>query len=519
MFWKKCCMLKNQMRINKRKIGYKKWLFLTAIFYILFFAPFPLNAQIEITEIMYNPGKDINDSKADDGREWIEIYNPGGDINLDGWKLFDDKDGSGHPLSFIIQGDFAIKSQEYLIIADIDIVKDSSTFLTDYPNFSGTVLNSNFGSFNNTVGVLAVDEEDAEILSINWVEYSKEQGAYDNNESLQKINGTWVASLPTPGEANSQDSQSPEEDNPEDSSDDPQDETPPSTTTTMTTIPTPTTTYKTEPQIFASIVSPRDIPIAGADFLFEANASGLQNEPLQNAEYQWTFGDGSKAKGQKVLHNYQYPSDYVVVLEVISGKYSASDRLKIKVIPSEIVISEVSTIIDNNFIELHNPSTYELNLSWWRLRVDSNYFTIPKNTILLPKNRIKFSSITTNLFLNQNSLISLLYPNGSIAFNYVERADIVQNVQKEEVKTPILPSSQTQSASIKNTIQPTSITNQPSEVQPPQVEDLSLLATVSPPQSPESKSNKGFFNIWTVSLVGIIGLAITGVTFATKLDK
>jgi len=355
------------------------------------------------------------------------------------------------------------------------------------------------------------------------VPYLLDQGASNNGQSLQKINGEWEEGIPTPGEANSQDSQPPEEDNPEDTPDDPQDETLPPTTTT----PTPTITYKIEPQIFVQILPLVDIPIAGADFIFEANAFGLKNQPLQNAEYQWTFGDGSKTKGQKVLHNYQYPNDYVVSLEVISGKYSASDRLKIKVISSNVVISEVGIVIDNNFIELHNPSTYELNLSWWRLRVDNNYFTIPKNTILLPKNRIKFSAMTTNLFSNQTSLVSLLYPNGSIAFNYVEEADIVQNVQKKEVKISILPSPQTQTASIKNIAQITPTTNQSVEpaypagrVQPPQIdENLSLSSTSSPQQIPESEPNKGFFNIWTISLVGIVGLAITGVTFATKLDK
>jgi len=478
-----------------------------------------VSAQIEITEIMYNPGKDVNDSKADDGREWIEIYNSGGDINLDGWKLFDDKDGSGHPLSFIIQGDFTIKSQEYLIIADIDIVKDSSTFLTDYPNFSGTVLNSNFGSFNNTVGVLAVDEEDAELLSINWVEYLKEQGAYDNNESLQKINGTWVAFLPTPGEANSQESQSGDVDVQEDPP--PEEETQPETSTPTTTS---TTVYKIEPQIFAQIIPLVDTPIAGADFFFEAKALGLKGEPLQNETYQWTFGDGARVRGQKVLHNYQYPSDYLVVLEVISGKYSASDRLKIKVIPSDIVISEVGVDFDNNFIELHNPSSYELNLSWWRLRVDNNYFAIPKNTILLSKSRIRLSSRTTNLFPNQNSLVNLLYPNGSVAFNYIKKVVAVKNrvipvVQNSPIVEKTQVTSQTQVASIQEATQNVSTNNQPVGVLPLLVEDTVLLSTTSLQETQEPESNSSPFNKWTISLAGIVSLAVVGVAFATKLDK
>jgi len=483
---------------------------------LYFFLPLTLFAQIEITEIMYDPGEDTFGSKADGGREWIEIHNLGSDsVNLDGWKLFDNKDGGGHPLSSVIQGIFTIESGEYLIIADVDDEDDNSTFLTDYPNFSGTVLNSNFGSFNNTAGVFAVDEKDTNILNISWVEYSSDQGANGDGNSLQKVGGVWVASTPTPGEANPVDSQPIVGGDPEEASNESQDETPPSTTT-ATLSSAPATTYKIEPQVFAYILPTLNKPIAGASFVFEGDSRGLLNEPLQNAIYQWTFGDGGREEGQKVFYTYQYPGDYVVILQVVSGKYTGTDRAEVKVLPSDLVISDVGFNIGNQFIEIHNPSTYELNLSWWILRNGKDHFTLPKNTIILPKKSLKFSSMTTGFVLNENNEVSLLYPNGSVAFRYEK--EVVPIVEKKVI-VPI----SNQVASIQKAIEPVRVVEEPVEVEPPQVligdENLLEVATSSQPENPPSQEEKkGLLNKWNISLAGVVSLAVAGLLFTSKLD-
>lgn len=513
-------MLRNQKEIYK-KGKYKKQLSLTAVFCISLFLPLILFAQIEITEVMYDPGEDTFGSKADGGREWIEIHNLGSDsVNLDGWKLFDNKDGGGHPLSSVIQGSFTMKSGEYLIIADVDDEDDSSTFLTDYPNFSGTVINSNFGSFNNTAGVFAVDEKDTDVLNISWVEYSSDQGANGDGNSLQKVGGVWIVSTPTPGEANLADFQPIVESDPED----PPDETPPPVTTSTSSSP-PTVTYKIEPQIFTQINPLIDTPIAGADFPFGASSYGLLKEPLQNEKYIWSFGDGARKEGQNVLHAFQYPGDYVITLEVVSGKNTATDRIKIKAISSGIFIADVSEDVTDSFIEISNPSKYELNLSWWRLRVDNNFWMFPKNTIMLPNNQLKLSSRVTSLFPRGNSIIQLLYPNGSVAFEYVREIIPVSQSSSVVQKTQVVPvvqaqiSNKTQTASIQDAVQKPSV-NPSVEVGPPQIGDLSLLSTSSQQTSePESEESNDIFNKWTMSLAGVISLAFLGVTFATKLDK
>ena len=480
-----------------------------AFYGFYFFLPFIVFAQIEITEIMYNPGEDASGSKADGGREWIEIYNSGLSVeNLDGWKLVGG-DNKGHPFS-VIQGSFTIKPQEYLIIADIDIVKDSSTFLTDYPNFSGTVLNSNFVSLINS-------SEEKEILTIKnsnlesmvQVSYLPIEEANDTGNSLQKNSGNWVPALPTPGVSNcSVDEPTNPQDDPADES---QDEIQPQVTT-----PPSVRVFKIEPQVFASITTPLDKPIAGAGFFFEADAWGLEDKPLVNEEYQWTFGDGGSTKGQKVLYTYQHPGDYVIVLQVISGEYTGTDRFQVEVLPSEIIISKLD--VENQFIEIHNPSVHELNLSWWRLRVDGNYFALPKNTIVLPKKYLKFSSIITGLILKQNSQVDLLYPNGAVAFSYVPQPKVVISIPQEKPKV-IVPVNQV--ASIRKAVEPMVVMVQPEDKQEyeDELESIVLEATTTLPlQESPMESRNNIFNKWNLSLVGIVSMASVGLIFANKQD-
>ncbi len=492
--------MKNQTDLKKKK-EIKK---LIKVFsFLIFFTPIFVLAQIEITEIMY----DLEGS--DSGREWIEIFNSGAeDIDLKNWRFV--TGDTSHRINIENRKVLPaiVPSKSYAIFAD-----NPDEFKKDNPIFSGTIFNGSF-SLKNTSEILIIKNED---LEIDRVEYSKEQGASGDGNSLQKINGEWKASIPTVGISNFLD------ENPVDDSsgiEDPQ-------TLSGSTTTTSEVEY-IEPEISARIVPLFDSPIAGADFLFEAKAFGLENKPLENAEYHWAFGDGTMSNRQNVLHTYQYPSDYMVVLNVISGKYTASDRLKIKVIPSDIIISKIGSDFDNNFIELQNPSNYEFNLSWWRLKVNDNYFTIPKDTILLAKGNIKFSSRITSLFPQINNQVQLLYPNGFVAFNYVA---------EKEKNTPIKSPSVIDPISVKNSSivievpEPTIIGGPTSEsfekvddlIEQTQSANIAGGITGGPTSYYSTSyqvSNSGniILNKWTLLLSGIILIAVIGIVYVTRLD-
>ncbi|MCK4918275.1 MAG: PKD domain-containing protein [Candidatus Pacebacteria bacterium] len=476
-------MLNTLKKISKILNFYKKQLSKIVVFCSLVCAPYLLYAQIEMTEIMYDL-----EIGSDAGREWIEIYNSGTeDIDIGELKLYEAE--INHKIKPIIEGGNTILAGgDYAILLD-----NYEKFKEDYPNFSGLVLDTVF-SLKNTGELLIL--RDSELVDINSVNYLSDWGAGGDGKSLQKINNAWIASFPTLGKSNSSDNNSV----------DPITEVP-----IINPSPQASSFDFIEINIKAKIDSLEYLPIAGADVVFKGKALGLEGEFLENASYQWSFGDGTKGNGQTILHNYPYPGEYLVIMEVISGEYSTCDKLKVKVIPSEMFISSVNLSLDNNFIELHNPSGYEVNLSWWRLRADNNFFTFPKNTILLPKAYIKLPFSVTKLLPKENSVIQLLYPNGMLTFNYLFKQNIVPVVYTEG---PKIVTERKKDSTIYSVEKPAEeyIENQVALIK-------DSLGERGNSEDEDSKKFKFPINKWSFALGGITLVAVAGVTYATKLDS
>lgn len=354
-------------------------------------------AQVVITEIMYDLPKD---SGSDTGREWVEVLNTGTeDIDLADWRLFEA--GVNHKLK-LFQGDGVLSSGDIAIVAD-----NPEEFLMDNINFSGTIFDSSF-SLKNTGESITL--RDSDMVDVDSVTYNAEVGGKGDGNSLQKINGVWTAATPTPG-IKKLEVEHPGVSNAE--SDTSQEQTQSAQQEYISG-----GSWPVKPQIFAHVKNAPKIVVTGADIFIEGEALGLKKEPLDGARYLWTFGDGGVKEGQKVLYSYNYPGKYIVVLNVSSGEYSASDRFVIEAIPADLQISSVGTGI-NSFIEVQNKTKYELNLSWWRLRVGEQLFTIPKDTIILPNRKTIFPRERTGFVISNNENIDLLYPNGTIASSYI----------------------------------------------------------------------------------------------------
>ena len=159
------------------------------VFVFLFFVPMISNAQVYINEIMYDlPAS----SGADAGREWVEIYNSGsGAIDLTGWKFFEND--VNHSLSNI-SGGVNLPAGGYAIIAD-----NSTSFLVDWPLFSGILFDSSF-SLNNTGETLVL--KDSTQTVVDEVTYQSATGADGDGNSLARSGSTWTALAPTPGAIN-----------------------------------------------------------------------------------------------------------------------------------------------------------------------------------------------------------------------------------------------------------------------------------------------------------------------------
>lgn len=153
---------------------------------VLLFLPVLVRASFVITEIMY----DLDGTDA--GREWIEIKNEGNEsVNLTEWFFF--SDNIKHKL--VAKGDPIVSPGNFVIVAQNDL-----NFRTNWPNYSGLLFDSSWTDFNNTSETISIMDGNQKI--IDTVTFASTSGAKGNGYSLQKINGAWKESKPTPGTEN-----------------------------------------------------------------------------------------------------------------------------------------------------------------------------------------------------------------------------------------------------------------------------------------------------------------------------
>lgn len=392
--------------------GMKYLVFL--IIYLL--VPVFVFAQVEITEIMYDvEGKDL-------GREWVEVLNTGSEVvDMTGWKFFEAE--QNHKLK-IFQGESVLPSGGRAIIA-----ADPAKFLADWSGFSGTIFDSSF-SLKKVGESIAI--RDGNLNEIDSVFYDASIGAKGDGNSLQKINmnGVWLAQAPTPGAVNT-----------EQAGIATQDEGAPATPAPVQEAgsqqQSSSILWPVEQQIFTHIKEMTKVVVVGTDVVFSGEALGFEREPLENARYLWAFGDGGTRKGEKVLHAYNYPGKYIVILNTSSGKYSASDRINIEVIPADIVVSSVGVGSPaDSFVEVKNNTKHELDLSGWRLRAGSNFFIIPQSTIILKNSSIIFSGEYTKFDIKEKDVVELLYANNNKVFTYTWGAGNSVVESKSKVVSP-----------------------------------------------------------------------------------
>ena len=361
--------------------------------------PFLAKASVYISEIMY----DVEGS--DDKKEWVEIYNDTvGEINLKDWRFYD---GSNHilnePPANGGRGSLVLPAYSYAILSS-----DATTTVANSPAYSGAVIDTVM-SLGNTSETLKIIDASGAIL--DTVSYNSSMGANGDGNSLQKINGVWSAKSPTFGYANASSVQSSISSFQESQSS----FVSISSSSVSENIASGSVAYNYKNEQISAKAGEDKTAVAGADIVLEGNALGFKKEPLQNARYLWTLGDGSYKEGKNIRHVYKYTGNYIAVLNVSSGDISASDRLNIKVIPNELQIIDAK----NEFIKLKNKSGVILDVSGWFLKAGGAIFKFPDYSLVAANSELIISSDISKLkFADSNFSAELLYPNGSVAFSY-----------------------------------------------------------------------------------------------------
>ena len=365
-------------------------------------SPFLAKAGVYINEVAWMG----TTNSAND--EWIEIYNDGSEsIDLNGWTL-SAVDGAPN-INFSSTTNKIIPAGGFYLLERTD---DSAVLgITADLIYTGALS-------NDGENLVLKNKDGSEIDRING---SNGWPAGDNisKQTMQKISSGWVAAIGTPkasnvGQASSQSSSASSQESFFANSSSSQNY---SSVSSVANYGGGSVSWPDEQQIYANAGKDKT-GIAGADVLFEGKALGFKKEPLENARYLWTLGDGSYKEGKNIRHIYKYPSyssNYIVVLEVLSGGISAADRVNIKVIPNELQIVETK----NEFIKLKNKSSIILDVSSWFLRAGGVVFKFPNHSLISANSELIISSDVSGLkFADNKFSAEILYPNGSVAFSY-----------------------------------------------------------------------------------------------------
>lgn len=175
---------------------------------------------------------------------------------------------------------------------------------------------------------------------------------------------------------------------------------------------TPVSSYvpPPDPAVFADAGADRTV-IVGADAEFRGRAYNKAKETLSAVRLNWNFGDGTTKEGATVLHHYDYPGSYAVVLTVSQHMESVSDRIIVKAEPAKLgffVESDGSVVIENK-------AGRDLDLSRWAVSAFNRDFVLPADSVILTGASMRISPQTLGFFAGLES--TLEYPNGTLALS------------------------------------------------------------------------------------------------------
>ena len=402
----------------------------TFIISLVLFTPLILNAQIIITEIMYNP------EGTDSGREWIEVYNLGSEpVDISDYKFLENEVNhklSAHNLSDV--DSLIIKAGEYAVIAD-----NSTKFLVDYTE-KGLLIDSAF-SLKNTGEEISMINLDG--LVTDLFNYSPELGADGTGNSLQLNGSEWIPAEPTPFIVNKTEPAD-ETDSGGDSADS---DSSGSSSSSSSSNSSGDSTHssiseltKYKPKIDLKVSAGRDrYTTINTEIDFEL----IHNQDSNNGiSATWSMGDGIQLKGRKIDHIYTSAGIFNVVLNTKNKEESAVSRTKVYV--SEPVIQLDYSIWGKTVdVLLKNTLKKEMNIGGYSLYIESRNdkqtnkqkFKIAPDTIVDSGQTLDLNTEITDFILgDSNNEIILYFPNGKKLVN----TEIIINNHIHEILSPYL---------------------------------------------------------------------------------
>lgn len=177
------------------------------------------------------------------------------------------------------------------------------------------------------------------------------------------------------------------------------------TTTTYSLQPTISTHYSSSP---ASSTSELSITLSAGRERLSSVKSPIEFKAETNLldsrenTFRWNLGDGVLSYGKVVTHTYEFPGEYIVVLNASTPKGNWVSRTRVTIIEPEVVV----TYADTEKIQLKNNSNYEVNLYGKVLVSGDRTYTFPPDTIIGAKQTLWLGSAVTGLKSGKVALIN-----------------------------------------------------------------------------------------------------------------
>ncbi|MFZ2593498.1 MAG: PKD domain-containing protein [Minisyncoccia bacterium] len=328
------------------------------------------HAQVALSEIMYAP------PTSDDKHEWVEMCTSAESFESKDVKFFESN--VAHALT-LVRGVTLLSPGTCAVIAD-----DATTFLQDFPNFSGTLFDSSF-SLTNSGETLALRTGAG--ATLDSIAYTDANGAKDDGNSLHR---TATASLfpgvATPGSevgfAVAGVSSGASGDT--------------GTTQANTSTATPiiqfhTVTIEPPPQLTVRV--PEHLTVHNgtlARFTAEMfNAKGGVVEGI----VRWSFGDGYIDTGKKVAHAYEKEGEYLVYVEGSAESLSDDAQIEVTVVPTVVNI----TVTESGDVSVHNMTDAPLDLTGSKLVSGYQVYVFPDGTRIARQATTSFPQSLTKL--------------------------------------------------------------------------------------------------------------------------
>ena len=437
-----------------------------------FLLPHVAGAQIIISEINYNP------SGTDSGFEWIEIYNTANQSHsIEGY--FFTESGTDHKLKQVNESSgWVMPSDGYAIIVD-----DPEKFLQTNPGFPGLLFDSTF-SLLNTGELLEIKDSDKNLLY--GFNYSSAWGGNGDGSTLGLFENIWKSTEPTPGRENTLYIDTPET-NLTEGVESNSLSGPEAVVTQAPVIDIPAT-YITlrdpeyKEKTIRSDAGPDKTVIAGVPFWFEGSAYGLVGGLLEDPEFSWNFGDGTRSDRSKTTHTYPNPGTYLGTLTAKSTGYRHTDHFEVTVIEPSI---SLITDTESQIITLQNTSPHTVEISGFKITAGTQKFSFPDESFITARAQISLSAAQLGLpFVDQDKIL-FLSPDGTELSSYHPIAEAIKNqisaLEEEVTKQELLESKPVESA-------PDTPEQQIVYIRVPEITDLEIapLAIESPTTAPAS---------------------------------